>query len=92
MEKESESLSMSEDTSKHRCRKRDSSVILEDGKAQRMEEVPEANRNETLKWHWHWYPCCPGEIHCSPGLGGGCCPRHHPVCCKNGVHCHIHHC
>ena len=31
--------------------------------------------------------CKPGQIHCSPGLGGGCCPRHHPVCCGNGAHC-----
>ena len=64
--------------------------ILEDGRAERFGEISEAFSNETMKWH-HW-PCCPGEIHCSPGLGGGCCPGHHPVCCKNGVHCHIHHC
>ena len=31
--------------------------------------------------------CYPGEIHCSPGTGGGCCPRPHPVCCGNGIHC-----
>ena len=31
--------------------------------------------------------CYPGEIHCSPGTGGGCCPAHRPVCCGNGYHC-----
>ena len=31
--------------------------------------------------------CKPGWIHCAPGLGGGCCPSSHPVCCGNGIHC-----
>ena len=31
--------------------------------------------------------CKPGQIHCSPGLGGGCCHPSHPVCCSNDGHC-----
>ena len=67
------------------CRKRDGSKILENGIAHRMEEMPEANGNETLKWHTG--TCCLGEIRCAPGSGGGCCPAMYPVCCGNGYHC-----
>ena len=34
--------------------------------------------------------CYPGEIHCAPGLGGGCCPSNYPVCCGTGRHCRKH--
>ena len=34
--------------------------------------------------------CYPGWTWCAPGLGGGCCPPHHPVCCGNGYHCRKH--
>ena len=31
--------------------------------------------------------CMPGYIHCSPALGGGCCPPMFPACCGDGIHC-----
>ena len=74
MDKGLESLLMSENAPK----KQDDLVILGDGIAQRME----ANIDEKSRWSSN-----PGWIHCAPGLGGGCCPRHHPVCCGNGAHC-----
>ena len=51
-------------------------VILGDGIAERMEENPDEK-----------ILCMPGWIHCSPALGGGCCPSMFPTCCGNGIHC-----
>ena len=54
-----------------------SKLMLGDEIVERMEETENKDGKR----------CKPGQIHCSPGLGGGCCPRHHPVCCGNGAHC-----
>ena len=51
-------------------------VILGDGIAERMEEIKDEKGF-----------CKPGDIHCSPALGGGCCPSMFPACCGNGIHC-----
>ena len=54
-------------------------------------EMKDKHEKDTLKMKFERAcgnrGCYPGEIHCSPGTGGGCCPRHHPVCCGNGIHC-----
>ena len=57
-----------------------SKLMLGDEIVERMEETENKDGKR----------CKPGQIHCSPGLGGGCCPRHHPTCCGNGVHCRKH--
>ena len=54
----------------------DDVVILGDGIAERMEEIKDEKGF-----------CKPGDIHCSPALGGGCCPSMFPACCGNGIHC-----
>ena len=62
--------------SKNGVKKLGDVVILGDGIAERMEE----NQDEKDF-------CMPGYIHCSPALGGGCCPSMFPTCCGNGIHC-----
>ena len=62
--------------SKNGVKKLGDVVILGDGIAERMEE----NQDEKMF-------CMPGWIHCSPALGGGCCPSMFPTCCGNGIHC-----
>ena len=55
--------------------------IDDDGKgAERMKFTKECAKDGNRA-------CYPGEIHCAPGLGGGCCPRNYPVCCGTGRHC-----
>ena len=67
-----ESLPMSENA--------DRVVMLGDGIAQRM--YPTKDGKITCD------PICGiHAYHCSPALGGGCCPNHLPVCCANGAHC-----
>ena len=71
----------SDDWGVPRSKKQDDRIILRDGKAQRMEENDDDDNGDDKP------QCLPGEIHCAPGLGGGCCPSSHPVCCGNGSTC-----
>ena len=68
----------SDDWGVSRSKKQDDWIIRRDGKAQRMEEN-DGDDDEP--------ECLPGETHCAPGLGGGCCPPSFPVCCGNGKTC-----
>ena len=55
--------------SKNGVKKQGDVVMLRDGRVERMEANPDCNL---------------GDIHCTPALGGGCCPAMFPVCCGNG--------
>ena len=76
IDNDNENIGNESKMSKNGVKKLGDVVILGDGIAERMEE----NQDEKMF-------CMPGWIHCSPALGGGCCPSMFPTCCGNGIHC-----
>ena len=76
IDNDNENIGNESKMSKNGVKKLGDVVILGDGIAERMEE----NQDEKDF-------CMPGYIHCSPALGGGCCPPMFPACCGDGIHC-----
>ena len=64
--------------------KEDDLIILGDGIAQRRKGNDDDDNDDDDDVP----ECEPGDIQCSPGLGGGCCHPSFPVCCGNGITCH----
>ena len=70
--------------------KEDDLIILGHGIAQRRKGNDDDDNDDNDDDNDDGSGCKPGWIHCAPGLGGGCCPSSHPVCCGNGNTCNTH--